>query len=165
MAGATTPRKRAPRKTATPASAKPPVVEGMSAEELAAEAERMQAELESDGGPVGPNGEIRPIQIGKRGRTPNQLVDLFELDGVMYQIPEHPSPMLIFRFMREARDKKIGRDVAVENLFVALLGKDALDALSESPEVTAEDIADVFTVIAHVAFGALKKIKAAADPS
>lgn len=113
-------------------------------------------------GPIGPDGEIRPVRIGKRGRTPNPMIDLFELDGRMYQIPAKPGAALVIRFLREYRNKRIGPDLATENLLISLIGQEAWDALAESPEVTAEDVADVLTIVATIATAEVKKITGAA---
>lgn len=152
-----TPRKRAPRRAAAP---KP--VEDMSQADFDAEIARLSEPGES---PIGEDGSIRPVRIGKRGRTPNEMVTIFTLDDVDYQIPAKPSPMVLIRFMREARNRKIGVAGATENLLIGLLGQDAVDALAGSPEVTEQDVADVFAIVSHIAFGAVKKLQAAADPS
>lgn len=112
-------------------------------------------------GPIGEDGEIRPVKIGKRGRKAPEMVTIFEIDDVEYQIPAKPSPAVLIKFMREARSKKIGRAQAAENLLVTLLGQDALDALAESQDVTEEDVADVFTIVGHIGFGAFQKLQAA----
>lgn len=112
--------------------------------------------------PIGPNGEIRPVRIGKRGRTPNPMVDLFELDGVMYQIPSAPPPILVFRYqqdvlraMRVKDDKRreAAHYEATTKFLTSLLGQEAMDALAESPDTTEEDIADVFAIVSRIAFG------------
>lgn len=87
------------------------------------------------------------------------MVTIFAIDDVDYQIPAKPSPAVLIKFMREARNKKIGRNRAAENLLVTLLGQEALDALAESPDVTEEDVADVFAIVGHVGFGAFKKLQ------
>lgn len=113
--------------------------------------------------PVDEDGNVRPVQIGQRGRVPNEMVTIFVLDGVEYQIPSRPSAAVLIKFQRSLR--KRGQDQAVWDLLLDLLGQDALDALAESPEVTAEDVGDVFAIVAHIAFGAVKKLREAADPS
>lgn len=134
----------------------------MTQAEFDAELVRLSEPGES---PIGEDGSIRPVQIGRRGRTPNELVTIFTLDGVDYQVPSKPSPAVLIKFMREARDRRIGVAGATENLLVTLLGRDALEALAESPEVTEQDIADVFTIVSHIGFGALRKLQGAVDPS
>lgn len=116
-------------------------------------------------GPIGEDGEIRPIQIGKRGRRAPEMVTIFTIDDVEYQIPKEPSPGLLLKFMREARSRSVGQDVATMNLLTAMIGDEAVEALSESPDVTIEDIADVMAVVSHVAFGSIKNLRQAADPS
>lgn len=147
---APTPRKRAPRKQAA-VVAEP--------ETTGADLEALAKELDERDGPIGEGGEIRPVQIGKRGRKAPEMVTIFEIDGTEYKIPAKPSPAVLIRFMREARNKKVGRNQAVENLLVTLLGQDALDALAESPDVTEEDVADVFTIVGHIGFGAFAKLQ------
>jgi hypothetical protein len=160
MAASTTPRKRAPRKTAAATAAPTPP--------------EQQPDFDPDeelaklfGGPEGPiaeDGSIRPVEIGKRGRTPNPMVDLFTLDGgkSYYQVPAKPPAMLAFRYQEQLRKclriknpvaQKAAMELATREMFVALLGQDALDALAESPEVTDEDVEDIFGAIAHLCFG------------
>jgi hypothetical protein len=160
VAANTTARKRSPKKSAPAPASEPP--RRITEREFDAELAKLSADGE---GPIGEDGTIRPVQIGKRGRTPNRLVTIFTLDGVDYQIPEKPSPAVLIKFLRESRNRKVGVRAATENLLVTLLGQEALDALAESPEVTEEDVADVFAIVAHVAFGAVNRLQAASDPS
>lgn len=92
------------------------------------------------------------------GQSKAHLVDLFHLDGRTYQIPARPSAALVIRFLREARTKHIGPDVATENLLVNLIGREAWDALAESPEVTSDDVAAVLAIVAQIAAGEVKKL-------
>lgn len=157
-------KKRAAAKTSPRAAATTAAREQVAAEfdALAQEFDQLITAPDEDGYvPVNDDGTVNPVRIGKRGRTPNPMVDLFELDGVMHQIPEKPSPVLTLKFLREARDRRVGVDKAIENLLLTLLGQDALDALAESPEVTEDDVADVFKIVGHIAFGALKRMREA----
>jgi hypothetical protein len=156
MAGTTTtPRKRTPRKTT-----------GSKAPAKALDIDESLAELGYMGeqGPIAEDGSIRPIEVGKRGRTPNPMVDLFTLDGgeSYYQIPAKPPAMLAFAYQEDLRRtlrikdpkrRKAAQDLATQALFIDLLGEDALLALRTSRETTDEDIADIFAAIAHVCFG------------
>lgn len=162
---ATAPRKRAASGTTTSRAAAATAARAQVADEFEALAQEFDqlitAPAEDGYVPINDDGTVNPVRIGKRGRTPNPMVDLFELDGVMYQVPEKPSPVVTLKFLREARDRRIGVDKATENLLMALLGRDALDALAESPEVTEEDVADVFKIVGHIAFGALRRMREA----
>lgn len=153
-----TPRKRAAKRTSPKAAPITPE----PVEEFDADAELEKLGFVGENGPIGEDGSIRPVKIGQRGRTPNPMVDLFELDGVMYQIPSKPPPMLTFRYQRavngaqrikDAKRRKAATDKATEDFLVSLLGREALDALAESPETEDEDIADVFAIVAHIGFG------------
>jgi hypothetical protein len=157
MAGTTTtPRKRTPRKT-TGSKAAP--AKALDIDESLAELGYM-----GEQGPIAEDGSIRPIEVGKRGRTPNPMVDLFTLDGgeSYYQIPAKPPAMLAFAYQEDLRRtlrikdpkrRKAAQDLATQALFIDLLGEDALLALRTSRETTDEDIADIFAAIAHVCFG------------
>lgn len=129
------------------------------------------------GGPVQEDGTIRPVQIGKRGRSASsvEMTTVFILDDVEYQIPTRPNPALVLRWMMDSRmpkgvkvNSKRGRAIAyqaTENVLMTLLGKEALDALAASPDVEQEDVADVFAIVSHIFFGAHKALQQAADPS
>lgn len=113
---------------------------------------------------VNDDGTVNTVKIGQRGRTPNRMIDLFELDGKTYQIPEKPSPALMQRFLRDARKK--GNAVAASVLLDSLIGDEALDALAESPDVTEEDMAAIYTIVTQVVFGRkAKKVEPGQDPS
>lgn len=161
MAASTQPRKRAPRRTA---SAGPAAEVSPTQGEFDAELRALAVEAGQES-PIGEDGSITAVRIGKRGRTPNPVVDLFDLDGVMYQIPSRPSPAMLMVFFREARNKRIGTSVATENLLMNMIGEEAMAALVASPEVTEQDMADILTIVGRVAFGTLAKVGEAAGPS
>jgi hypothetical protein len=158
MAGTTTtPRTRRPRK-ATAARA------GTAVEEFDVDAELAQLGFAGEDGPIAADGSIRPIEIGKRGRTPNPMVDLFTLDGgeTYYQVPAKPPAMLAFAYQEDLRKtlrikdpkkRKAAQELATQQLFVDLLGQDALDALRTSREVDEKNIEDIFAALAHLCFG------------
>lgn len=153
-------RKRATPKKAAPATAEAPA----TVEEFDAELRGLAEEAGTEF-PIAEDGSITPVKIGKRGRTPNPMLDLFEIDGVMYRVPAKPSPALMLTFFREARNKKVGKDAAVENLLLGMIGEDGMAALMASPEVTDEDMADILTIVSHIAFGTLSKLTGASGNS
>lgn len=114
------------------------------------------APFRGEDGPIAEDGSIRPVKMGKTAR---EMVDVFELDGKMYRVPKRINPMLTMRWQREART--VGQYAATENLLLTLLGQDAVDALAESPEVDEEDIAKVFAIVGHLAFGTAQKVQEA----
>lgn len=113
---------------------------------------------------INDDGTINPVEIGRAGRVPNELVTLFTLDGKDYKVPQKPSPAIMQRFLRDAR--KHGPAMATSVLLDTMLGEEALDALAESPEVTDEDMARIYTALTHIAFGKVaKKAEDGQDPS
>lgn len=161
--------KAAPRLEQTPETVA--MVGELSEDELAALARTMP----SSDGPIAEDGTIRPVQIGKRGRAPVEMTTVFILDDVEYAIPAKPNPALVLRWMMDSRmpkgvkvNSKRGKAIAyqaTENVLVTLLGKEALEALSASPDVEPEDIADIFGIVSHIFFGAHQALRLAADPS
>lgn len=143
-----------PRKTRSPKAAPSPEPD----------VEALRAELDA-AAPVGEDGSIQPVQIGKRGRAGQEMVTIFTLDGEDYSIPKNPNPALTLRFMRQARDPKIGAATATGNLMLSLLGQEALDALADSPETSEEDVADVFAIVTRVAFDSITRISQKDGPA
>lgn len=96
---------------------------------------------------------VEPVQITKRDREPAEMVTIFHLDGKDYQIPAKPGPAVVLRYMKEAR--KIGEAQAGFNVLNAMLGDEALEALSESQDVTDEDISKIYEIVTKVFFTGL----------
>lgn len=131
---------------------------------------RLDAEVETlirdvPDGPIGPDGEIRPVEVGRAGKPGPDMTHIFTVDGEKYYVPKSPHPAIMLRFMRQIRDQRIGRDEAIENAMLAMLGKKRLDALCEAEEVTDEDVANVFIIVGHILFTAIKRWRGRVDPA
>lgn len=131
---------------------------------------RMEAETDAlfqevPDSPIGPDGEIRPVEVGRAGKAGPDMTHIFTVDGQKYFVPKTPHPAIMLRFMREVRDKRVGRDAAIENAMMAMLGKKRLDALCEADEVTDEDVANVFIIVGHILFTAIKRWRTRVDPA
>jgi hypothetical protein len=108
------------------------------------------------------------VQIGKRGRTPNELTTIFVLDDVEYQIPAKPSPALVLKWMRGVQGQAghLGQSGEGDRLrcnrerpgHPARAGGPGRP-LAESPEVTEDDVADVFAIVSHIFFGAMQSLQ------
>ena len=103
--------------------------------------------------PVAESSGIAPVRIGQREETPVEMLTVFSLDDVDYQIPGRPSVQRGLQFLRESRDPRVGFAAAVDNLALDLIGEDNLRVLEESPKVTREDLADVMTVVRQIVLG------------
>lgn len=102
--------------------------------------------------PEEPTG-IAPVRIGQRAEKPVEMLTVFSIDDVDYQIPAHPSVQRGLQFLRESRDPKVGFAAAVDSLALDLLGPVNLLALEQSPKVTREDLADVMSVVRSIVLG------------
>lgn len=144
-------------------------VEKFTDEDMARLEAEIDAEIKTESGPIGQDGEIRPVEIGKAGRPGDDMEHIFTLDGEKYYVPKRPPVRIMLRFMREIRDKRVGRDEAVENAMLAMLGKHKLDLLCESDEVTDDNFADVMTIVGYILFTAIRRFRertdATLDPS
>lgn len=122
---------------------------------------------EAPDSPIGPDGEIRPIQIGQKGQAGSDMAHLFTIGAEKFYIRRTAPVPIMLRFLRECRPPErggIGRDAAVERAMLSLLGKKALDALADSPEVSDDDFANVFIVVGHILFTSIKEWRAKVDP-
>lgn len=154
----------------TKAKAKGPTVARVDDQEFTEDdIARMEAELDAkfaDTGPIGPDGEIRPVEVGKAGKAGTEMVHIFSLNGEKFYIPKRPPIAVMLRFMRDVRKKGEGaRYAAVEQAMMSMLGKSKLDALCDSEDTSDDDVANVFIIVGHVLFTAIKNWKAKVDPA
>lgn len=119
----------------------------------------------TDVGPIGPDGEVRPVQIGKRGRPGVEMVHIFSLDDTDYFIPKKPNRLLLVGYLRSMKKARTQdeQDAATLDLLLSLLGKNAVDALQNSPLTTDDDVADVLTIVTKIAFAAIADLKGLAS--
>lgn len=130
---------------------------------------RMEADLDTkfvEAGPIGPDGTITPVIVGKAGKAGTEMVHIFSLDGEPYHIPKRPPIAVMLRFMRDVRKPGEGaRYNAIEQAMMSMLGKSKLDALCESEDTSDDDVANVFIIVGHILFTAIKNWKAKVDPA
>lgn len=161
-------------KRVTEKKAKPTRSRAQAAEDAALDSVDIDTLAESlnDTGVIGPDGEIRPVQIGKRGRPGQEMEHIFSLDDVDYFIPKNPNRLLLVTYLRKVAaahrisdpvKSQAAQDAATLDLLMQLLGEEATTALMTSPDTTDEDIADVFTAVTKVAMGAVAKLREAAQ--
>lgn len=116
--------------------------------------------------PAVPDDGLGPVRIGERPAAPVEMVTLFSIDDVDYQIPKTLPPDVGLRFLRQARNPQVGATLALSNLVVEVLGDANLLALEQSPKTTREDVKDVFRAVRrHVLGPQGDALLEAADPS
>jgi len=96
--------------------------------------------------------EDGPVIVGKEGKTGAELVrhDLFEVDGVMYSMPE-PTIGHVLKYLKHAR--KAGNLQAAQDIGFDLLGEEALDALANSPDASERDVERIWSRVGKLFFG------------
>lgn len=106
---------------------------------------------DTDGVETTPNLVRHGVLPPEEPAAPAGKVYLFSLNGVDHFLPERVGPNVSFRYLRDLR--KSGPEIAVANLFVALLGEDALDALADADDLTEEDVETVMKAVQRHALG------------
>lgn len=89
------------------------------------------------------------------GGQPEEMVDLFSIDGVVYQIPSKPRVNVALRYLWHA--KQHGEDKAAAELLEALLGEKGFKALIEYDDLTPDDFTNILKAAQQVTLGALEE--------
>jgi hypothetical protein len=98
------------------------------------------------------------VQLGKKGRGERVVVPLFTTSaGKSYSMYE-PSPLLCMEYLDRLRAPG-GSDTATPWFMQLAMGEEARLALATDPDASPEDIANVYGIVARVAFGAVKKFR------
>lgn len=96
--------------------------------------------------------EITSPKKGK-GSGP-EMVDLFSIDGVAYQVPAKPRVNVALQYLTFAREN--GEQMAQMMLLEKLLGPDGYKALSEYDDLTPEQLREVSDFAAKLTLGAIE---------
>lgn len=83
-----------------------------------------------------------------------EKVEVFELDGISYEIDKKPNVGLALRYLKIARLR--GEEIAAGYLLEEALGSEGYDALSECRTLTKEDFAAVTETIKKHTMGGLE---------
>jgi len=95
------------------------------------------------------------IRIDKPAETPDidETVELFELNGVKYHVPNRTRPNVSLKYLRLAQQK--GEGVAAAYLIEALVGAEGFDALSEYEHLTDEQYKSVMKAARQIVLGSV----------
>lgn len=95
------------------------------------------------------------IVLERRSSTePIEMIDLFEIDGEMYQIPAKPMINMVLKYLNMAR--KESQDNAVGWLLEQMVGEEAYAALMDFDDLTSDQLKTIMMVVEEVAMGALE---------
>lgn len=97
--------------------------------------------------PTRPETPAGPVVIGQ---SPRPLVPVFVLDDVTYSIPDQINPLVSNRYLEKMRTESM--DAAGVWLLRRLFGDEVMDALSEKPYVSPEDIAAIADKVGSILF-------------
>lgn len=101
---------------------------------------------------------FEPLRLKSVPDTPVEMVDLFEVDGVMYQVPRKPSASIGLRYLEAV--EAVGPQAA--NLFILreMLGPDGYVALSTCKTLDTDQLEWVVETIQGLALGTVEAPKA-----
>lgn len=96
--------------------------------------------------------DLEPRQAGPIvvGQTPVEMAAVFVLDDVTYSIPAKLNPLLSMRHQEII--KKEGPLEATQWLLRRLFGQPVIDALEESPHVTADDVVAICSRVSEILY-------------
>ncbi len=99
-----------------------------------------------------------PVRIvsASPGGAPAKMIDLFEMDGVMHQIPAKPRINLVLRFLFQA--KTLGEDMAAANLLESLIGTDGFAALVNYDDLEPDQFQQILAIAQKVSMGELERV-------
>ncbi len=98
--------------------------------------------------------EVIELVSGGDEDAPPEMVDLFSIDGVTYQIPSKPRVNVALKYLWQART--VGEDHAAGELLESLLGPKGFQALVEYDDLTPEQFANILGAAQKVTLGAME---------
>lgn len=94
------------------------------------------------------------LQTAKADRRKSEMVDLFSIDDVTYQVPARPRVNVALQFLTDTREH--GESLAQMMLLEKLLGPEGYAALAGYDALSAEDLTAVSEAAAKLTLGALE---------
>lgn len=86
---------------------------------------------------------------------PPEMVDLFSIDGVVYQVPAKPRLNVALRYLDDVR--QLGDGVAQMALLERVLGEKGYRALVEFDALSPADLEQVASAVSKLTLGALEE--------
>lgn len=101
---------------------------------------------------------FEPLRLSSTPDAPPEMVDLFDVDGVMYQVPRKPSASIGLQYLDAVEN--LGAQAA--NLFILreMLGQDGYKALSTCKTLDDDQLQWVVETIQGLALGTVEAPKA-----
>jgi hypothetical protein len=97
------------------------------------------------------------ITLTSKPAVDREMVDLFSIDDVTYQMPKRVGANIALGYMKLVRTH--GQEAAIGWALEKVLGEDAYTALMNCDEVTAEDLETIMKVVHDNVMGAVENPK------
>lgn len=95
--------------------------------------------------------------------TEAELVELFQIDDVVYTVPAKPKVNVSLQLLRDSR--RHGPEMAQLMLLEKLLGIEAYDALCDYEALTTENLKEISQAAAKLTLGALEDSSGNSEPA
>lgn len=97
------------------------------------------------------------IELTSKSATEREMVDLFSIDGTVYQMPKRVGANVALGYMKLVRTH--GQEAAMGWALEKVLGADAYDALMDCDEVSPEDLEIIMRAVHENVMGAVENPK------
>lgn len=94
------------------------------------------------------------IELTSTPSSQRKMVDLFSIDGTMYQMPVEVGANIALGYMKMVRTH--GQDAAMGWALEKVLGSEAYDALANCDDITPEDLETIMAVVHENVMGAVE---------
>ena len=101
---------------------------------------------------------FEPLRLSSKSTEPDDLVELFEVDDVMYSVPRKPRANIALQYLDAV--ERLGPEAANLSLLRAMLGPDGYRALSTCESLTSEHLEWVLQTVHGLAMGTMEAPKA-----
>lgn len=108
--------------------------------------------------PVRSDAPFEPLHLSSEAAEPIEMVDLFEVDDVMYQVPRKPSASIGLQFLEAA--ETLGPHAANLWILREMLGQEGYKALSTCKTLEDTHLAWVIETVQGLALGTVEAPKA-----
>lgn len=96
------------------------------------------------------------VELRRRDESePEEMLDLFSIDDVMYQVPARPQVNIALQYLNNLR--RMGPVVADMVLLEQLVGEKAYKALSEYKDLMPGDLAKITDTVVSLTLGAMEE--------
>lgn len=97
---------------------------------------------------------VKLPSLKKSKEKPVEMVDVFELDDEIYQMPKNPSAGIALEYLKRQSEAGGGPDRAIYYMLTRMLGEDVYDMLMDHPDLEQEHLEQIIKVVEEHMMGA-----------